>query len=168
MAFLIKAIRSLGICYADMLCCLLCSRKRTEYVEAPREGPVELVLYHPARPEHLGVGEVRIGKRGVSAVLGTDKDVAFVLKNDINISVGLKDITFNCCHSCWIPSFIHLRDMFSLISCFLVPVQITTFIPRQHLKSWMSVSSGRRTGGEPTTSPFWKTLISNVFPEGRF
>ena len=58
-------------------------------VEAPWEGSVELVLYHPTRPKHLGISEVRIGKRCVSSVLGTDKDVAFVLKNNINIC-GIK------------------------------------------------------------------------------
>ena len=114
MAFLINAIRSLGICYTDMLCCILPKflgiRKRKEYVEAPREGSVELVLYHPARPQHLGVGEVRIGKRGVSSVLGTDKDVAFVWTNNINICVGSKGPTFNGCPICWIPSCFHLRD----------------------------------------------------------
>ena len=65
----------------------LCKRKGDG--ETPGKGPVELILHHPAGPEHLGIGEVRIGKRRVSSVLGTDEDVAFVLTNNINIC-GIK------------------------------------------------------------------------------
>ena len=48
----------------------------------------------------------------------------------------------------------------------LVKIACLDFLPGQHLKSWKSLSSGRRTEGQPTTTPFWKTLITNVCPRG--